>query len=127
MTPLLLQVGRVVKRPGAERAPSYLREFVGRMAGRDAGLAAARAFNPCDPGPVIQVDEFHARLYSAFRAEFHGVPAGGVRKWQGPAFLVHLLIADKWARVGVRNEAIAGRADKVPLGVEFVGQWRLRA
>lgn len=38
--------------------------------------------------------------------------------------MVHLLIADKWARVGIRNEAITGRADRVPLGVEFVGQWR---
>ena len=51
-------------------------------------------------------------------------PAGAVRKWRGPAFSVHPLLADEWARVGIRDEAFTDRADRVPMGVEPVGHDR---
>src|SRR5882724_1667999 len=51
-------------------------------------------------------------------------PAGAMRKWQGPAFSVHPLLADEWARVGIRDEAFTDRANRVPMGVEPVGHGR---
>ena len=51
-------------------------------------------------------------------------PAGAMRKWRGPAFSVHPLLADEWARVGIRDEAFTDRADRVPMGVEPIGHDR---
>ena len=51
-------------------------------------------------------------------------PAGGARKWQGPARSVHPLLADEWARVGIHDEEVTDRADGVPLRVEPVRQGR---
>jgi hypothetical protein len=51
-------------------------------------------------------------------------PAGAARKWRVPAFSVHPLLADEWARVGIHDEEVTDRADRVPLRVEPVGQGR---
>jgi hypothetical protein len=51
-------------------------------------------------------------------------PAGAARKWRVPAFSVHPLLADEWARVGIHDEELTDRADGVPLRVEPVGQGR---
>ena len=49
-------------------------------------------------------------------------PAGAVRKWRGPTFSVHALLADEWARVGLHDAEFTDRADRVSLGVEPVRQ-----
>lgn len=40
----------------------------------------------------------------------------------GPAFPVHALLADEWARLRLHDGAFTDRANRVPLGIEPVGQ-----
>ena len=119
MTPLRLQVGRVEEYAAANRTPSHSRIPFARVEDGDNGLAPTRAFNHRDLGLVIHLDELHGPDPSARLPRW---PAGAMRKWRAPAFVVHPLLADKRADVELLDGEFTDRADRIPVAVDPVRQ-----